>query len=185
MKIVSMNKEHTKYIEGAAKLLYEGFSVHWPNAWPDIESAMNEVMECLSEDRICRAIIEDDKVLGWIGAISQYDGNVWELHPIVVDVNHRNKGIGRKLFEDLEYQVSQRGGLTIYAGSDDEDDMTSLAGTDLYNNLWGKIENIKNIKGHPYEFYQKLGFTIIGVIPDANGIGKPDIILGKRVKYKE
>jgi aminoglycoside 6'-N-acetyltransferase I len=44
-----------------------------------------------------------------------------------------------------------------------------------------KLMNIKNIKGHPYEFYQKMGFSLVGVIPDADGLGKPDIILAKRV----
>jgi aminoglycoside 6'-N-acetyltransferase I len=28
--------------------------------------------------------------------------------------------------------------------------------------------------GHPYEFYMKIGFSIVGVMPDANGVGKPD-----------
>jgi len=32
-----------------------------------------------------------------------------------------------------------------------------------------------------YEFYQKLGFVIVGVMPDANSVGKPDIYLAKRV----
>ena len=34
---------------------------------------------------------------------------------------------------------------------------------------------------HPYEFYVKMGYKIVGVIPDANGIGKPDIWMAKRV----
>jgi len=32
--------------------------------------------------------------------------------------------------------------------------------------------------------YQKCGFVIVGVVPDANGLGKPDILMAKRI-YKE
>jgi hypothetical protein len=39
--------------------------------------------------------------------------------------------------------------------------------------------SIRNLKHHPYEFYQKLGYQIVGVIPDANGPGKPDILMAK------
>jgi aminoglycoside 6'-N-acetyltransferase I len=42
-------------------------------------------------------------------------------------------------------------------------------------------KNIANLRDHSYEFYQKLGFVIVGVIPDANGFGKPDILMAKRV----
>jgi aminoglycoside 6'-N-acetyltransferase I len=35
---------------------------------------------------------------------------------------------------------------------------------------------------HPYEFYQKMGYTITGVMPDANGIGKPDIFMSRRIQ---
>ena len=59
--------------------------------------------------------------------------------------------------------------------------MTTLAGVDLYRNVFEHITNIKNLRGHPYEFYQKLGFVIVGVMPDANGLGKPDIYMAKRV----
>jgi aminoglycoside 6'-N-acetyltransferase I len=32
------------------------------------------------------------------------------------------------------------------------------------------------------EFHQKLGYTVVGVVPDANGPGKPDISMAKRVR---
>lgn len=182
MKIKTLPKEDQKYIMQAAQLLVESFRDNWPNAWPDLDSALKEVHECISEDRICRvAVDENDDVVGWIGGISQYNGNVWELHPIVVDVKHRKKGIGRLLVNDLEEQVRQRGGITIFAGSDDENYMTSLSGVDIYDNLFDRIKNIENFRGHPYEFYLKVGFKIVGVMPDANGLGKPDIYLAKRV----
>jgi aminoglycoside 6'-N-acetyltransferase I len=59
--------------------------------------------------------------------------------------------------------------------------MTSLAGVDLYENLWEKIRYIQDLKGHPFGFYQKLGYIITGVVPDANGRGKPDILMAKRL----
>ena len=59
--------------------------------------------------------------------------------------------------------------------------MTTLSNVDLYADVPGYIANIRNLKGHPYEFYQKLGYTITGVVPDANGIGKPDILMSKRL----
>ena len=43
----------------------------------------------------------------------------------------------------FEEQVRQRGGLTILLGSDDQDDMTSLAGVDLYENLWDKVRTFR------------------------------------------
>lgn len=183
MNIKTLQKQDSKYILQAAKLLVAGFKEHWPNSYPDTESGLEEVNESLSPDSICRiAVDSNDNVLGWIGGISHYDGNVWELHPLVVDANHRRKGIGRLLVSDLEEQVRARGGITIQLGSDDEDNMTSLSNVDLYDNLPDRIRDITNIKGHPYEFYMKLGYKIIGVMPDANGLGKPDIYLGKRVK---
>lgn len=82
----------------------------------------------------------------------------------------------------LENCVQQRSRLTLFLGSDDEDNMTSLSGVNLYDNPWDKIAKIQNIKRHPYEFYQKCGFVIMGVIPDANGFGKPDILLTKSIQ---
>lgn len=170
-------------LEQAANLLVVGFREHWPNAWPDFAAGLEEVREMLAPERVCRAAVEDEsgEVLGWVGGIPEYEGNVWELHPLVVRPDCQGQGIGRALVADFEERVRERGGITIMLGSDDEDGMTSLAGVDLFEQPWGQIANIRNLKGHPYSFYQKVGFTITGVVPDANGPGKPDILMSKRV----
>ena len=61
----------------------------------------------------------------------------------------------------------------MYLGSDDESGATSLFGEDLYDDTFGKIANIKSTGNHPFTFYEKLGYKIVGVIPDANGVANP------------
>ena len=183
MKIISFPPDNDFLIQQAAQLLVDAFCEHWPDAWPTFEDGLKEVHEMLESDRICRAAVdEQENLLGIIGGIPQYDGHVWELHPLAVQSAMQGQGIGRALVQDFEEQVRSKGGLTITLGTDDEDHMTSLSSVDLYENLWEKISDIRNLKHHPFEFYQKLGYVITGVVPDANGIGKPDILMGKRVK---
>jgi aminoglycoside 6'-N-acetyltransferase I len=181
-RIVNLLSDDSVLIQQAARLLVDGFAEHWPDAWPTLTEAIEEVNEMLTDDRICRVMLDENStVLGWIGGLPEYDGLVWELHPLVVRADLRGKSIGRSLIADFETQVRLRGGLTIMLGTDDEDGMTSLSNVNLYDNLPEKIASIRNFKRHPYEFYQKCGYTIIGVIPDANGKGKPDILMAKQV----
>ena len=163
-------------------MLVEGFAEHWPEAWPNLDAARLTVGESLSGGRIARAALDDaGDVLGSTAAEPLYHGNVWELTVLVVQPSLQRRGIGRALVADMEERVRERGGLTIWLGSDDEDAMTSLAGVDLYPDPLAHLAAIRNYKGHPYEFYRKVGFAIAGVLPDANGLGKPDIFLAKSV----
>ena len=183
MRIIDLRPDDEQAIQQTATLLVEGFKRHWPAAWPDTDSALQEVRESFAEDHITRVAMDaDDVVIGWIGGIREYDGNVWELHPLVVREDCRGQGIGRALVNDLEERVRERGGITIMLGTDDEDDMTTLAGKDLYPNPLEHLTKIENLRGHPYSFYLKCGFSLVGVIPDANGPGKPDIYMAKRVQ---
>jgi len=182
MNIFSLTRDNEHLIHQAAQLLMDAFHEHWPDAWPTFEEGWKEVHEMLEAERICRAAVDDNgNLLGLIGGIAGYDGNVWELHPLAVQPHLQGQGIGRALVDDFEEQVRLRGGLTITLGSDDEDDMTSLSNVDLHENPWEKIQKIRNFKGHPFTFYQKMGYVITGVVPDANGRGKPDILMSKRV----
>ena len=183
MNIIALRPDHEKLVQQAAQLMVDAFREHWPDSWSTFEEGLQEVQEMLQNDRICRAAVDEQgNLLGIIGGIPGYDGNVWELHPLAVQPSMQGRGIGRLLILDLEEQVRSRGGLTITLGSDDVDEMTSLANVDLYENLWEKVRHIRNLKNHPFEFYQKMGYTITGVVPDANGRGKPDILMSKRVE---
>jgi len=182
MEIITLTSDNNPLIQQAAQLLMDAFREHWPDAWATSEEAIDEIHEMLESERICRiAVDEQGHLMGIIGGIPGYDGLVWELHPLAVQLSLHGQGVGRALLEDFEQQVRLKGGLTITLGSDDEDSMTSLSNVDLYENLWEKVRDIRNYKRHPFEFYQKLGYIITGVVPDANGIGKPDILMAKRV----
>jgi aminoglycoside 6'-N-acetyltransferase I len=183
--ILDLDAGDEEAIRQAAHLLVEGFRDDWPEAWPTEEEALREVREALGEGRICRvALGEDRTVLGWIGGIPSYEGKVWELHPLVVRPDLRRRGIGRVLVADLEARVGERGALTLWLGTDDDTDMTTLSGVDLYPDVLGHLAEIENLREHPYSFYQKLGFSIIGAMPDANGWGKPDIYMAKRCQWR-
>ncbi len=181
IRIVDLKPDNTAAVEATAQLLNAVFQ---PISWPTLLEAREEIAEMLATDRIMRITIDEVEptaVLGMIGGIPHYGGRVWELHALAVRADQRRQGLGRMLVQDLEAQVKTRGGLTITLGTDDEDGRTTLSNNDLYENLWDKIAQIRNLHGHPYEFYQKLGFVITGVVPDANGWGKPDILMSKRI----
>ena len=168
-------------VEGAATLLHSAFSPL--GVWTTMAEARQEVVDSISTEKVSRvALAADGTVVGWIGAMPEYDGLVWQLHPIVVDEAQRRHGVGRALMLDLEATLIARGGLTLWAGSDDLAGETSLGGLDLYPALPAAFNTVTSWGRHPLPFYRRLGFQIIGVMPDANGPGRPDIFLGKRLK---
>jgi len=181
LSIEELLPDHRCRIEAIACLLQAEFSQTAHQAWPTYESALAEVRESLSPGRINLVAMLDGVVAGWIGGIEQYDGHVVELHPLVVAGRWRRQGIGSALVRALEAAARQRGANTLWLGADDEDGRTSLEGADLYPDLFEKLAAIQNPGGHPYEFYLKNGFRIVGVLPDANGFGKPDIFMAKRI----
>jgi aminoglycoside 6'-N-acetyltransferase I len=182
MHIRDLSPRDSDAIQQTAAFLVEAFREHHPHAWPDTKSALEEVKESFGQGRISRvAVDEEDKVLGWIGGIPQYQGHVFELHPLAVHPGHQRKGIGTALVADLEEQVRERGGITISLGTDDENNQTTLSAIDLYPDPLSHLAQIRNLRAHPYEFYQKVGFVIAGIMPDANGWGKPDIFMARRV----
>jgi aminoglycoside 6'-N-acetyltransferase I len=165
-----------------AELLVAGFREMAPEAWPTVALAETEVGESLDPERLSLVALDgSDEVVGWIGGIPTYDGNVWELHPLAVRPDAQRSGIGRALVLRLEQEVRARGGLTMWLGTDDVAGLTSLAGVDLYPDPLEKLAAIRNQRDHPYAFYLRLGYSLAGIVPDANGFGKPDLLMAMRV----
>ncbi|KQW70574.1 hypothetical protein ASE17_16975 [Phenylobacterium sp. Root77] len=173
--------EHLTAVQRAecARILREAFA-HFP-AYDEEGEAEAEVETFLTvPERFAIAALDGDTVLGLIGGIDTYS-HAAELHPLAVDPVHHRKGVGAALTAALEARVAAMGKLTIYLGTDDEFGGTSLFGADIFPDALAKLATIAPTDGHPFFFYRKLGYEPVGVVPDANGYGKPDLLMAKRV----
>lgn len=178
--VVDLASQSENTREQAANLLVEHFD--GPLGWPDLDSARDEVARVLHEG-FARAMLDSSTLIGWIGGLPEYNGRVWELHPMVVHASFRRRGVGRTLVTAFESEARNRGALTATLGTDDNTGMTSLAGVDLYRDLPRHLAELHDLgRGHPFGFYRKLGYVITGVMPDANGPGRPDIYMSKSLR---
>jgi len=183
MNIVDLAVQPDSIREQAAALLVEGFRE--PKGWPNIEAARAELADVLAKG-FAFAMLENEGLLGWVGGLPQmegYQGRVCEMHPLVVRPSHRRRGVGRALIDVFEAEAIRRGALTATLGTDDDSGMTSLSDVNLYENLPKHLNELRDLgRGHPFLFYQKLGYVVTGVMPDANGPGRPDIYMSKSLR---
>lgn len=175
--------------EACAQLLVAGFAEAGFNYVADLPSAREEIADLRQDEYRLWGSWEEDRgvvrLVGLIGGLPGYDGNAWELHPLVVHPECRTRGIGRALVEHLAHAAEEAGAWTLWLGSDDESNQTSLGGRDLYPDPLQALAELEDRQGHPFVFYRKCGFSVVGVLPDANGFGKPDIFLARRLRSPE
>ena len=185
MKIVNMQTLNEVQRTQAAQMLTDELPLGWANladALEEIADRVDNIERDGDGESLFLAAVEDGQVLGWVGMLPTYNGKVYELHPLVVRSDMQRRGIGAALVRAIEKAAKERGGLTLQLGADDDSPggETSLANVDLYDDLPRRIQEFE-AGTHQAAFYMKLGFKIIGVMPDANGVGKPDIFLAKRL----
>jgi aminoglycoside 6'-N-acetyltransferase I len=154
---------------------------HMPSAFDGPGEAEAEVaLTATDRDRRGWAALDGGTVVGWIGAIAVYSHG-WELHPLAVDPASQGRGVGAALVAALEAAARAAGVLTVYLGTDDDYGGTSLFGRDLFPGAIGKAASVEVTTRHPIGFYRRLGYEVVGVMPDVNGAGRPDIYMAKRV----
>lgn len=179
MKIIRIREATKLQKDQAAEVLIEAFR-YMPTAVLDFASARREIDHLMEPRRTGFLAIENGAVYGIIGAIMD-SRFLWELDPLAVHPDHQRRGIGTRLVRTLEEEAMRQGVVTTWLGTDDDFGGTNIFGVDLYPNVLEHLMNLQPVKGHPYMFYQKMGYTVVGVIPDSDGLGKHDIIMAKRI----
>ena len=173
-------------INQAAEILYITFTGADRNQWlKNQKEAFDEVKECIEKPNICIGIKAGEELIGWTGIRPMYE-KTWELHPMVIKKEYQGKSYGRLLLKEIERIAQLNGIMGLVAGSDDETNSTSLSEKEINGeNIFDEIRNVRNYRNHPFAFYQKCGYTIVGLIPNANGQNKPDIWLWKDIRKKD
>jgi len=167
--------------EQAAAILVAALA-HVPSAWHDLPAAREEVSSFTADpQRMAIAAVAADDVVGWIGAICD-SPNAWELHPLVVHPAFQGRGYATTLVHALEDEARRAGVWTMWLGTDDDFGGTSLFGADLYPDVLDHLRRLEPRGGHPYTFYRRLGYTVVGVLPDVDGFGRHDILMAKRIR---
>jgi aminoglycoside 6'-N-acetyltransferase I len=165
----------------AAQVLRRALA-HLPSGFQGPGEAEAEVEALCADSRwLGFAAMDQDRLVGWIGALRTYSHG-WELHPLVVDPGHQRRGVGSTLLAHLETRARAEGVITLYLGSDDDYGGTSLFGRDLFPDVFGQAAAIEPAgPGHAFTFYRRHGYQVVGLLPDVNGTGRPDILMAKRL----
>ncbi len=183
MKIVELPETDKLMLEKLTQLTFEGGKQHNPFWLPTMKDAKDEVAEALSANRICRVLIDGESPLGW-GAVIPHGYGIWELHPLVIDPAYHRKGYGKYLVGELEKLAVSAGATTMILSTTDALGGTNIGGIDLYDDPLGRlikidVTNVEN--GHAFQFWRKVGYSLVGVLPDAEGRGIPSIQFSKRL----
>lgn len=136
----------------------------------------------LQDEWLGYAALEGEDLVGWIGALRTYSHG-WEIHPLVVAPAWQGRGIGSALLATLEARARAEGVLTLFLGSDDDYGGTTLFGRDAWPDVLGEARRAApTAAGHALGFYRRQGFEVVGLLPDVNGPGKPDLLMAKRLR---
>ena len=177
-KIIRLDPANQTHIEQIAQFLHQCFRKYSPDWLPTISDCRQEIAESFEPGRSSLVMLdEQDHAIGWTGAI--WDENVWEIHPIAVSPNHQHQGVGAALVNEICQLARQNGAAAIWAGTSDETGATNFSQTDLYTNPIKAMEQIEAPDDHAINFWRHIGFTLVGVLPDAEGRGKPGIHFAK------
>lgn len=178
----SIDPENVAQIDALTQLTYEAFKVHAPSWLTNKNEAKRRVLQATETGRLNRVLVDAEaQPIGWIGVIPVNHGRIWEIHPLVVSLLMQKRGYGRMLVTEVQRLAKSHEVLGLLAGTSDETGATPLYQIDLYVDPLKAMAALTGTEDHPVGFWMRLGFKVVGIVPDADGRGRPGISLAKRV----
>jgi aminoglycoside 6'-N-acetyltransferase I len=178
----SIDPTDAPQIDALAQLTFDAFRTYAPSWLPSKRDAELRVLGATEGDRLNRVLIDkNNQPLGWIGVIPVNHGRIWEIHPLAISCKLQRRGYGRMLVAEVERLAQHRGVLGLLAGTSDETGATPLYQMDLYADPLKAMGMLTGTEDHPVAFWMRVGFKVVGVVPDADGRGRPGITLAKGV----
>lgn len=180
MRIEAPSAENEAVRAAMAELAFEAGSQISAQWLPTLAHAREEVDEALAPGRHARvARTPEGAIAGWIAWFHTY-GYVWEIHPLVVAPRMQGRGVGARLVAAAEGAIAGAGARVIVVGTSDEVRGTSASAADLYADPAGALRRFTAERSHPAGFWLRMGYTLVGFTPDAEGPGMPSIHFAKR-----
>lgn len=179
IEIVDLTAADTRWNADIAAFLQPCFAQFAPAWLPDAAACREEVQESFDPGRRSRVLLEDGRPAGWVGAIE--DDHNWEIHPIAVAAFAQRRGYGLRLVNDVLALAGEAGAVAVWAGTSDETGSTSFSELDLYTHPAAAFGPWTAHPEHPVNFWFKTGFSLVGVMPDDEGLGKPGLHFAKRI----
>jgi aminoglycoside 6'-N-acetyltransferase I len=179
--IVDFGRLTGAQLSSAAQVLRDALA-HTPSGYHAAGIAEAEVAARReATDWIGGGALQDERLVGWIGAIKTYEHG-WEIHPLVVAPDRQRLGIGSTLLGQLEARARREGIVTLFLGSDDDYGGTNVFGVDVWPDVLSRAASVQAThRGHALDFYRRHGYAVVGLLPDVNAPGRHDILMAKRL----
>ena len=183
MQIRPLSEDDGALVDALVPLSVRAAALSSPAWLPTPEDARAEILRALRPGRVCRALVDAGAALGWGGAFAS-EATAWEIHPLLVDPAHHGRGAGRRLVAELEAVAARAGALVMALSTSDALGATTPAGRDLYADPLGALARLDVREPgarHAIGFWRAVGYSVVGVLPDAEGEGVPSIRFAKRL----
>lgn len=181
MSLVRLAALSPAELETLAQLTLPAAQDHVRDWLADLDAARAEIADALGDDKIALAARDGQGALvGWIAAGHDW-GAIWEIHPVIVALDHQGRGHGRRLVREVERLAAEAGARTMVLSTSDTVGATSLAGADLYDDVAGHLARFAVHRPHAAAFWLRMGYALVGVTPDAEGPGKPSLSFARRL----
>jgi len=183
-RIIDLSPDDDALIQALLPWSVQAACINAPHWMPTLAHARIEIQRASGEQGVCRVLMDARQPCAWAAAAPCAD-SAWELHPLLVDPARHGHGYGRQLAADIEAHARAAGALTMDVSTSDGTGATTLHGADLFVDPLGalaRIDVIDPVVGHAYRFWQSIGYALVGVLPDAEGVGVPSIRLAKSLR---